>query len=325
MRWRYDPRVDRRAAGSSACPVGAWVARFHAGAGVDRRADDNSVAWKLQREIVLLVAWGPAVLLQLAHPLVACGVADHSSFLRERWGRTRRLSRTLDAMLRLSFGTEAEAEAVVAGINAIHDRVHGQLPEAIGIFPAGTPYSARDPALLAWVHATLVDMNIGVYELYVGDLSFDERDRYCAEASWLGPHLGVPEDRLPRSFGALRRYMDGMLASGELAVTDTARTLAHSIVYPPVPRLARPVTGLLRLSTVGLLPSSLRGAYGFPWGPRDEARLRRSAAIVRRLLPLAPPVVRCWPAARARRRAADSAEPSPRGHTSPDRGAEPFG
>src|SRR5262249_7993596 len=122
-----------------------------------------TVAWKLQREIILLLAWSPAILLQLAHPLVARGVADHSSFRRERWGRMRRLHRTLDAMLGLCFGTEQGALAVAARITAIHDRVHGRLPEAAGLFPAGTSYSAHDPALLAWVHATLLVMNLRVY------------------------------------------------------------------------------------------------------------------------------------------------------------------
>ena len=70
-------------------------------------------------------------------------------------------------MLRLCFGAEPEAQAVVARINAIHERVHGHLPETAGIFPAGTSYSAHDPALLAWVHATLLDMNLRVYERFV--------------------------------------------------------------------------------------------------------------------------------------------------------------
>ncbi len=80
-------------------------------------------------------------------------------------------------MLHLCFGTAPEALAVVARINAIHDRVHGHLPETTGIFPAGTPYSARDPALLAWVHATLLDMNLRVYELFVNPLPVEEKDR----------------------------------------------------------------------------------------------------------------------------------------------------
>jgi uncharacterized protein (DUF2236 family) len=72
----------------------------------------QAVAWKIQREVVLLVGWGRAILLQLAHPLVAQGVADHSAFLTERRGRWRRLYRTLDSMLRLSFGTPEDAARV---------------------------------------------------------------------------------------------------------------------------------------------------------------------------------------------------------------------
>jgi uncharacterized protein (DUF2236 family) len=107
------------------------------------------VTWKIQRKVVLLVGWGRAILLQLAHPLVAQGVADHSAFLTERRGRWRRLYRTLDSMLRLSFGTAEDAARVVRAINAIHARVHGRLAERAGIFPAGTVYSARDPACSA--------------------------------------------------------------------------------------------------------------------------------------------------------------------------------
>src|SRR6185369_15665830 len=100
-----------------------------------------------------LLAWGPAILMQLAHPLVAQGIADHSAFRKERHGRLRRLFHTIDAMLQISFGTDEQAQAVVARINAIHNRVNGQLSQGAGVFPGGTPYSAHDPALLAWVHA----------------------------------------------------------------------------------------------------------------------------------------------------------------------------
>ena len=95
----------------------------------------------LQREVILLVAWGPAILLQFAHPLVARGVADHSAFNTEWWGRAQRLHRTLRAMLQLSLVAKCEALAVAARINTIHDRVHGRLSQAAGIFPQGTAYS----------------------------------------------------------------------------------------------------------------------------------------------------------------------------------------
>ena len=118
---------------------------------------------------------GPAILLQFAHPLVARGIADHSAFRSERWCCARRLHRTLEAMLQLCFGTEREALAAAARINATHDHVHGRLSHAAGIFPKGTPYSAHDPALLAWVHATLLEMNLRAYELFVGPLTLPSR------------------------------------------------------------------------------------------------------------------------------------------------------
>ena len=121
-------------------------------------------------------------------------------------------------MLRLSFGTEREARAVVARINAIHDRVNGRLPEAAGAFPAGTPYSAHDPALLAWVHATLLDMNLRVYELFVGS-AVASRTRTAtvsrparSRSTWAFPQ-GVSRGGSASS----GEYMDAMLASGEIS------------------------------------------------------------------------------------------------------------
>jgi uncharacterized protein (DUF2236 family) len=264
----------------------------------------GTIGWKVQREIVLLLAWGPAILLQLAHPLVARAIADHSGFREGREGRVRRFRRTLEAMLQLSFGTEAEARAVLARINAIHDRVHGQLADAAGVFPPGTWYSAQDPTLLAWVHATLLEMNLRVYELYVGPLSVEEKDRYCAEASAMEAHLRIPHGRLPRTAAELRHYIDAMLASGEIAVTDAARSLSSAVVYPPAPRIAAPAIAWMRLVTVGPLPPAVRAGYGFSWGSRREATLRLSASLVRSLLRLTPSIVRHWPASRSAARAA---------------------
>src|SRR6266511_6043984 len=104
----------------------------------------NRTTWRLHREVVVLAGWGRAILLQLAHPLVAQGVADHSGFAADRRGRVKRLERTLHAMLALTFGTAEEAAAAAAGINAIHDRVNGRLGEGAGAFASGTGYSAHD-------------------------------------------------------------------------------------------------------------------------------------------------------------------------------------
>lgn len=257
------------------------------------------MAWRLLSEVVLLLGWGRAILLQLAHPLVARGVADHSPFRTERWGRLRRLYRTVEAMLRLTYGSETEAAQVARGINAIHDRVHGRLDEAAGVFAAGTPYSAHDPRLLRWVHATLVESQLLAYELYVGPLSPEEKDCYCAETTGMERLLGIPVGSLPRSVAELQRYLEGMLATGEIAVTGLARELARDLISPPVPWVARPLVWLMRLPTVGLLPPAIREAYGFSWTPRHERALRLSARAVRAVLPFVPSPLRHWPSARA--------------------------
>ena len=263
----------------------------------------GSVAWRIHREIVILLAWGRAILLQFAHPLVASGVADHSPFRTERSGRFNRLYRTLDAMLGLTFGTAEEAERVARRINGIHDRIHGRLGEAAAGLSEGTAYSAHDPALLRWVHATLLESHLLVYELYVGALTPEEKDRYCADTTGMESLLGMPEGYLPRSLTGLQDYIHGMLGSGEIAVTDVARELGREIVSLGLPRVARPLTWVAELPTIGLLPPTIRAAYGFRWGPGQEKALHMSARVIRAALPLVPSALRHWPSARAALRA----------------------
>jgi uncharacterized protein (DUF2236 family) len=258
----------------------------------------DRTAWRLHREVVVLAGWGRAILLQLAHPLVAQGVADHSGFAKDRRGRVRRLERTLRAMLALTFGTAEEVREAAAAINRIHDRVNGRLSDGAGHFDSGTAYSAHDAALLAWVHATLVDTFLLTYERFVGSLSPAERDRYCMEAGGAGPLLGIPPDLVPRSTNELAAYMDRMLESGEIAVTATARRLAREILWPGLPWPVSPLLGLARLTTVGLLPPPIRLAYGFTWSSGQDRALRSLTWSVRHGLPMLPPLLRHWPAAR---------------------------
>lgn len=194
----------------------------HMPSACDHPVGVGSVTRKIHSELVLLLGWGRAILLQLAHPLVACAIADHSLY---RAQRLRRLHRTLDAMLTLTFGTAQDVERASRAINVAHHRVHGKVRERAGVFPAGTDYSAEDPALLRWVHATLLNSFLRTYELYVGLLTSEEKDHYCVEASGIEPLLRIPEGYLPRSVGELQKYMDETLASGEITVTETGPQL----------------------------------------------------------------------------------------------------
>ena len=258
----------------------------------------ESVAWKIHREKVLLLGWGRAILLQFSHPLVAQGVAEHSVFLSQPAARLQRLRSTIDSMLALTFGDPAQIAEAAGRINAIHDRVHGELRSSSQAFVKGTIYSARDAELLKWVHATLLDSFMLTYERCVGLLTPEEKDAYCRESSGIEPLLRIPAGYLPRSLSEVHLYMKEMLASGGIEVTDTARQLGNAVLYPDLPWPAHPLVSLMRLFTIGTLPSAVRAAYGFSWNLKREKVLTTSTKTIRRILPSVPPVLRYWKAAR---------------------------
>jgi uncharacterized protein (DUF2236 family) len=257
------------------------------------RPGRDSITWTINREMVVVAGWGRAILLQLAHPAVAAGVHDHSYFRGSLLSSFRRLRSSVGAMLSLTFGDTEQMIAAAAGINAIHDRVRGRVRDG-----ACEPYSAHDPELQRWVHATLVESIPLTYELLVRPLTLDERDRYCSEAAIMEPLLGMPAGWLPRDSAQLATYMREMLAGGRIVVTDTSRTLARAVLYPPRWRVAWPAFRAVQLVTVGSLPPAIRRAYGFDWTARDARTFARWTALVRTSLRLLPPFAREWPMAR---------------------------
>ena len=264
------------------------------------RAEAGSVSWKINREVIVIAGWGRAILLQLAHPLIGAGVADHSSFRGNLVTGVKRLMSTVGAMLSLTFGTDDEAIGTAARINCIHDRVSGALGEPAGTLRAGERYSAHDPELARWVHATLLESIPLVYEQLVGPLTIDERDRYCAEAVVIEPLFGIPERLLPRDSAELDGYVREMLASRRLVVTPRSRRIARAILFPPGWRLMWPAFRPLQLLTIGLLPPAIRDEYGFTWRRRDARALGRWTTALRLLHHATPRILREWPAARRR-------------------------
>ena len=252
------------------------------------KAGAGSITWKVNREMIVVAGWGRAILLLLAHPAVAAGVYDHSSFRGSLMSRVRRLRSTLDAMLSLTFGDTEQMIAAAARINTIHERVRG---------PA---YSAQSPDLQRWVHATLIESIPLTYELLVAPLSINERDRYCSEASIMEPLLGMPAGWLPRDSAQLDTYMREMLASGSIAVNDTSRRLARAVLYPPRWYVAWPALRAMQLLAIGSLPPAIRRAYGFEWRASDVRAFARCTALLRTSLRLLPPMAREWPMARRR-------------------------
>lgn len=242
-----------------------------------------------------MLGGGRALLMQVAHPLVAAGVAEHSGYGEDPW---KRLEGTMRAVWTVVFGTRAQADRAAARVRAMHGRVHGVLAEAAGPFPAGTPYSALDPALLAWVHATLVDTALLVHDQWVRPLSEPERAAYYEGMKTCARLFGTPPEAIPPTLAAFRDYMDERLASDELCVTDTAREIAATVLRPPLPLVLRPAMEAVNLVTASLLPPRLRRDYGIPWDPARAALLAGSRTWVRRVaMPLLPGRLRYVPAA----------------------------
>ena len=261
-------------------------------------AGPGSVSWKINREIVVVAGWGRAILLQFAHPLVAAGVDQHSSFRGSLLSSMKRLRSTVSAMLALTFGDEEQIIRAAAGINVIHDRVCGRLGQAVGAFEADQRYSAHDPELLQWVHATLLDSVPMAYELLVRPLSPQDREQYYAEASVMEQLLDIPGGLLPRTSGQLDAYVREMLAGGGLVVTDTSRAMARAVLFPPNWQLLWPMFRPVQLITIGLLPPQIREQYGFAWDHKHARAFTRWVAAIRYLHDFAPRFAREWPIAR---------------------------
>lgn len=258
------------------------------------RAGPGSITWTVNREIVVVAGWGRAILMQLAHPLVAAGVIDHSGFNRGLFASLGRLHSTVGAMLALTFGSDEEAITTAARINSIHDRVQGHLREPAGAFGAGTPYSAHQAELLRWVHLTLLESIPLTYERLVRPLSEAERDAYCAEAAIMEPLLDIPTGSLPRRWAEVSPAIAEVIETGAIAATGGTRALGRDVLFPPGSALLWPAFRPVRLLTIGHLPPTLRAVYGFDWTESDERALERWTRTIGRVRAALPRPLREW-------------------------------
>jgi uncharacterized protein (DUF2236 family) len=225
-------------------------------------------------------------------------VHAHSAFRQNWWTGATRLHATVHAMLSLTFGTDAQRHATLHGILTIHRRVNGELPGAVGPFAAGTRYSAEDPALVEWVHLTLLESVPLVYDVLVAPLTDGDRDAYCAEAAWVARALGARPDRIPLTWQDAQRSIEEAYRSGVITVGPQARDLAATVLSPGIGLFMPPAAWLNRLVTVGLLPTHIREQYGFQWTPRRQRALDRAIPLVRAARRRAPDAVALWAEAR---------------------------
>ena len=245
----------------------------------------ESVTWKIGREAAILLGGARAVLMQLAHPLVALGVSEHSAYMSDPFGRTWN---TFLLGQMLTFGSSTTARDAARTINRLHKHVYGTLPAQAGAYTGGTPYDARDPELLLWVHATLIDTILLMYPLLVGSLSTAEQEQYYQESKALGRLLGLSPAQMPRTVRDLQQYINDMVHSNRLAATPQARRLAQQVLFPPTPRTMRPLLHLNLQMTSALLPQPVRAIYGLEWNSRWQRVFDLSMWSIRTVMPHLP-------------------------------------
>lgn len=267
------------------------------------RMESTSIARDVNAERLALAGWPRAILLQVAHPLVAAGVADHSAFRDSPLASVQRLRHTVGAMLDIVFGDPVQQESAIEGIRAIHRRVNGTLRQAVGIFPAGTPYSAEDPDLLLWVHVTLVASIVGAYEALVRPLGPDERDAYCRQTAAVAVALGARPAEVPQDWPALEAVIARAIESGIVQVGPDGQAIADAMLRGSVSMAAGPIGWGMRRLTIGWLPPALRQQYGYRWDARASRRLAWLERQIRRGRRALPDRLALWAVARTADRA----------------------
>ncbi len=242
-----------------------------------------SLTWRIDREAVIFLGAGRALLLQLAHPWVAAAIAEHSRTFADPIGR---FHRTFDVVFTMVFGSLDQALAAAQHLHQRHAMIVGLLPEAIGRFDKGSLYRANEVSALRWVHATLVETALMAHDLVLSALTLDERERYWAESRLFGALFGLMPADLPADWASFVAHNEAMVQSDILSVSAAARDVAGQIFSGGGTWLRSP-RWYMALS-VQMLPERLRMEFGFCFDEHERSAADRALAWIRRVYPTLP-------------------------------------
>ncbi|WP_164937606.1 oxygenase MpaB family protein [Bradyrhizobium guangxiense] len=242
-----------------------------------------SVTWRIDREAIIFLGAGRALLLQLAHPWVAAAIAEHSKTFADPIGR---FHRTFDIVFAMVFGSLDRALLSSRQLHRRHGMIVGAMPETIGPFAAGSRYCANDIPSLRWVHATLVESALMAHDLVLAPIPAEERERYWTESRLFGALFGLTADVLPGDWAGFTAYTAAMAQSEMLTVSPAAREIATQIFGGARPWLRPP--RWYRALTARMLPARLRAGFGFGLDARDERAADNALRWIRRVYPRLP-------------------------------------
>jgi uncharacterized protein (DUF2236 family) len=243
----------------------------------------SSLTWRIDREAVIFLGAGRALLLQLAHPWVAAAIAKHSKTLADPIGR---FHRTFDIVFAMVFGSLDRALLSARQLHRRHTMIVGEVAEAVGPFAAGSAYCANDIKALRWVHATLVDTALMAHDLVLPPLSLQERESYWQESKVFGALFGLTADDLAADWPAFAAYIEAMMQSETLTVSAAAREIATQIFSGARPWLRPP--RWYRALTASMLPERLRAGFSPALEARDARAADNALAWIRRIYPKLP-------------------------------------
>lgn len=243
----------------------------------------DTITWRIDREAVIFLGAGRALLLQLAHPWVAAAIAEHSKTLADPIGR---FHRTFDIVFAMVFGSLDRAVLSSRQLHRRHSMIVGEMPETVGPFAAGSRYCANDIPSLRWVHATLVETALIAHDLVLPPLSVEERERYWTESRTFGALFGLTGDDLPADWSGFADYNAVMAQSDTLTVSPAAREIAAQIFGGARPWLRPP--RWYRALTASVLPERLRAGFGFEIDARDKRAADNALRWIKRMYPKLP-------------------------------------
>ncbi len=225
-----------------------------------QRSDDalfprDCVTWRVHGDVTTMMVGGVAsLLLQMLHPAVLAGVWDHSAFRTDMLGRLRRTARFI---AETTYAERDIAQAAIARVREVHERVGGTLPD-------GTPYRADDPELLAWVHVTEMWSFLAAWQRYGVPVTRAQADVYYAETARIAQALGA--DPIPRDAAAAEALIAAMRP--HLRVDSRTREVAHFVLHQRPPSLAvAPAQAAIFAAAVDLLPDWARAMHGLARPP----------------------------------------------------------
>jgi uncharacterized protein (DUF2236 family) len=237
----------------------------------------DSLTWRVNREAIVFLGAGRALLLQLAHPWVAAAIAEHSRTLADRIGR---FHRTFSTVFALVFGTLDQSFAVARRLHRSHAAIHGLLPAPAGPFSRGSAYAANDVAALRWVYATLTETSLLAHDLVLPALLADERERYYDESKMFAALFGIHRCELPADWTGFVAFNEMLLDSDTLTVSAEAKAISRQLLAGGQMRLRVP--GWYLAITARLLPPRLREAFALPYGNEERRSAERAISTIRR-------------------------------------------